>query len=144
MPKGDLERLRRDPQADPITQLLYSTLHTRQALDRLDLAIDRAFPEPDDPRDSDEFYFNPTGKGLFEFQAQLREQLARLASKYVSLGIEERQIKQIEDWSNILLPLFTALMEDPNLRLTRRQRRELPAAAERALTVLEVPRETAA
>jgi hypothetical protein len=137
MPRGDLERLRNEPQADPITQLLYATLHTRQALDRLDQAINRSFAEPTDPRDEDALYYTPTGKGLFEYQAQLREQLHRIAKSYVSLGIEERQIKQIEDWSNVLLPLFTALMEDPNLKLTRAQRRELPAAAERALAVLE-------
>jgi hypothetical protein len=137
MPKGDLERLQRDPQADPITQLLYATLHTRAALDRLDQAITRDFDIPTDPRDPDQLFSHPTGRSLFEYQAQLREQLHRIAKSYVALGIEERQIKQIEDWSNVLLPLFTALMEDPNLRLTRRQRRELPAAAERALAVLE-------
>jgi hypothetical protein len=140
MPKGDLERLQRDPQADPITQLLYATLHTRAALDRLDHAIDQGFQIPDHPDDPDQLFYSPSGKALFEYQAQLREQLHRIAKSYVALGIEERQIKQIEDWSNVLLPLFTALMEDPNLRLTRRQRRELPAAAERALAVLEAPK----
>lgn len=132
-----LANLQANPNADPIRQLLYSVLHARRALDRLDRSIHvdlkrkRGSPDP--------LFFTPVGQQMHEYQHHLRAQLGILAKSYIGLGIEERQTKVIEDWSNILLPFITALMDDPDLALSKAQRERIPGVVERHLRVLERP-----
>jgi len=135
-----LSYLKQRPDADPIKQLLYATLHARRSLDRIDRSIKkdlhRSTPNAPDP-----LYFTPIGQNLAAEQTVIRRQLGFLAKQYISLGIEERQTRVIEDWSNILLPFVTALMDDPDLHLSRRQRDKVPMVVERHLRMLEAPRE---
>jgi hypothetical protein len=132
-----LAALQATPDADPIRQLLYAVLHNRRALDRLDRSIrkdlkrERGMPDP--------LFFTPVGQTLHEYQHQLRTQLGTLSKAYIALGIEERQTRIVEDWSNILLPFITSLMDDPDLALSRRQRETIPVVIERHLRVLERP-----
>jgi hypothetical protein len=151
-PALSLATLGEHPNADPVVQLLYAVLHARGILDRLDESIQRLHDQPQvNPTTGepltrrqarnmpDPLFFNPIGRQLFDYQHLLRGQLGSLAKQYVSLGIEERQTKVIEDWSNILLPFITALMDDPDLQLSRHQRHLLPQIVERHLRVLERP-----
>lgn len=130
-----LANLQANPNADPIRQLLYATLHSRRALDRIDRTIKQDLKRA--PGMPDPLFFTPIGQALHEYQHQVREQLARLAKAYIALGIEERQTRVVEDWSNILLPFITALMDDPDLALSRAQRERIPGVVERHLRVLE-------
>lgn len=130
-----LEYLKQNPAADPVHQLLYAVLHTRKTLDRIDRTIRRDLRRT--RGNPDPLFFSPVGKQLLEWQTQLRTQLGMLAKYYIGLGIEERQTRVIEDWSNILLPFIQNLMDDPDLALDRRQREKMPAVVERHLRVLE-------
>lgn len=132
-----LANLQANPNADPIRQLLYAVLHTRRALDRVDRSIAKDLKRI--PNSPDPLLFTPVGQSLAHYQNQLRQQLGILAKSYIGLGIEERQTRVIEDWSNILLPFVTALMDDPDLALSRAQREKIPAVVERHLRVLERP-----
>lgn len=146
-----------DPAAQPVAQLLFATLSARQTLDRINAEIDRVVPilqeqyarsqawkrmdgdpEPEGPL-LDPLFSTPLGQKLIDLQHNARGQLGHLARQYVSLGIEERQIKVFEEWSNLLLPLLSALLDDPDLALTRDQRRKAPDVIERHLAVLEPP-----
>lgn len=127
------------PNADPIKQLLYATLHARAALDRLDHAIKRDLKRQ--KHAPDPLFFTPIGQALHAQQHATRRQLGDLAKQYIALGIEERQTKVIEDWSAILLPFVTALMDDPDLALTRRQREKVPLVVERHIRTLERPQD---
>lgn len=132
-----LASLQANPDADPIRQLLYSCLHARRALDRIDRSITKDFKRV--KGSPDPLYFTPIGQQMVNYQHSVRHQLGILAKAYIGLGIEERQTKVIEDWSNILLPFITALMDDPDLALSRAQRERIPAVVERHLRVLERP-----
>lgn len=126
------------PDADPIRQLLYATLHARATLDRLDRTIKKDLKRQS-KQAPDPLFFTPIGQHLAHTQHLTRGQLGALAKQYVALGIEERQTKVIEDWATVLLPFIQALMDDPDLHLTRRQRNVMPAVIERNLRVLERP-----
>lgn len=132
-----------NPAAQPITQLLYAALHARRNLDRIDEAITNSIEplrkEAQRTREPDPLFFTPLGRALTSDQYQAREQLARISKQYIALGIEERQLQVFEDWSNLLLPLLTQLLDDPDLHLTRRQRQIAPTVIERHLTALEHP-----
>lgn len=132
-----LLNLQNKPDADPIQQLLYATLHARRALDRIDRTIKQDLRRT--KGQPDPLHFTPIGQTLSSQQHALRTQLGTLAKSYIGLGIEERQTKVIEDWSNILLPFITNLMDDPDLALSRRQRERMPLVVERHLKVLERP-----
>jgi len=146
-----------DPQAQPVAQLLFATLSARQTLDKINAEIDRVVPilkeqyarsqawkqldgdaEPEEPI-LDPLFSTPLGQKLLDLQHNTRGQLGHLARQYISLGIEERQIKVFEEWSNLLLPLLSSLLDDPDLALTRDQRRKAPDIIERHLAVLEPP-----
>jgi hypothetical protein len=126
------------PDADPIKQLLYATFHARRQLDRLDKAVKKNLHRQGKGA-PDPLFFTPVGQSLAEAQHRTRSQLGALAKQYIALGIEERQTRVIEDWSQILLPFITALMDDPDLALSRRQRDKVPMVVERHLRVLERP-----
>jgi hypothetical protein len=143
-----------DPQAQPVAQLLYATLQTRRALDEVMMEITRLMPllrEEQRERnemlgsfrqvntDPDPLYGTSIGQALESHRTQLRGQLAHLARQYIALGIEERQIKVFEEWSNLLLPLLSSLLDDPDLALSRAQRRKAPEVIERHLKQLEPP-----
>lgn len=146
-----------DPQAQPVAQLLFATLSARQTLDRINQEIDRVVPllleqqerqdawrrmegdPPDNTPRLDPLFSTPLGQKLLDLQHNTRGQLGHLARQYISLGIEERQIKVFEEWSNLLLPLLSALLDDSDLALTRDQRRKAPEIIERHLAVLEPP-----
>src|SRR5262249_2673542 len=130
--------LQRFPNADPIKQLLYATLHARRSLDRIDRAIKKSLSRQGKSA-PDPLHFTPLGQQLAKEQLDTRGQLGYLAKQYIALGIEERQTRVIEDWSNVILPFVTALMDDPDLALTRKQRAAVPEVVERHLRVLERP-----
>lgn len=134
------------PNADPIKQLLYATLHARQALDRIDRAIKkdlhRGKPQTiagQTIKAPDPLHATPSGQYLQRQQLEVRRQLGYLAKQYIALGIEERQTRIVEDWSNILLPFVQAITDDPDLALSRRQRDRMPMVVERHLRSLERP-----
>jgi hypothetical protein len=135
--EATLQALAQFPNADPVKQLLYAVLHSRQALDRLDKAVRKQLKRQKGAPDP--LYFTPVGQSLADAQHRTRAQLGILAKQYIALGIEERQTRVIEDWSNILLPFVTQLMDDPDLALTRRQREKVPMVVERHLRTLERP-----
>lgn len=132
-----LQVLKQRPDANPVAQLLYATLHARRQLDRIDRAIkkqlrrEKGAPDP--------LFFTPVGQQLAQAAHATRSQLGALAKQYIALGIEERQTKVMEDWAAVLLPFVTALMDDPDLALTRKQRDKLPAVIEKHVRVLERP-----
>jgi hypothetical protein len=131
------------PEAQPIHQLLYAALHARKALDLVDQAITRHI-EPLRQQaaitgEPDPLFFTPIGRQLTQDQFNAREQLARIAKQYIALGIEERQLQVFEDWSNLLVPLLTQLLDDPDLHMTRRQRLQAPAVIQRHIAALEHP-----
>lgn len=140
-----------DPEAQPVIQLLVAVLQTRQALDTCNNELDRLLPRlrerqrrlieemPSRADDPDPLYGDPTCQALEAHRMNLRTQLGQLARQYISLGIEERQIKVFEEWANLLLPLLRALLEDPDLGLSRAQRRKVPDIIERHLNMLEPP-----
>ena len=130
--------LKSHPEANPVAQLLYATLHARRQLDRIDKAI-RTQLRRNGKHAPDPLFFTPIGQALAEAQHRTRGQLASLAKQYIALGIEERQTKVMEDWAAVLLPFVTALMDDPDLQLTRKQRDTLPQVIERHVRQLERP-----
>jgi hypothetical protein len=136
--EATLDLLRRFPNADPIKQLLYATLHARASLDRIDRSIRKSLSRQGKGA-PDPLHFTPVGLNLLKEQADTRKQLGYLAKQYIALGIEERQTRVIEDWSAVLLPFVTALMDDPDLNLTSKQRQAMPEVIERHLRVLERP-----
>jgi aminoglycoside phosphotransferase (APT) family kinase protein len=129
--------LQQIPDADPVKQLLYSTLHARHALDRLDKAIRRDLKRQKGAPDP--LFFTPVGQAIHAQQHATRRQLGDLAKQYIGLGIEERQTRVIEDWANVILPFVTAFADDPDLALSRRQREKLPMVVERHLRLIERP-----
>ena len=120
---------------DPVDQLLYATFKTRVALDRVSAAMD-AQTDPDHP-DGDTLFTGAFGRYLQDEATRLRSQLGLLAKQYIALGIEERQTRLFEQWSNILLPIMLEMFQDPDLQLTRQQRQALPQVVERHLLRLE-------
>ena len=134
------------PDADPIKQLLYATLHARMTLDRIDRSIKRDLHRG--PKQTingttvkapDPLHATPQGQYLARQQLEVRRQLGYLAKQYIALGIEERQTRVIEDWSQILLPFIQQVIDDPDLALSRRQRERMPMVVERHLRALERP-----
>jgi hypothetical protein len=130
-----LANLKQNPNADPVRQLLYAALHARRSLDRLDRSIRKDLKR--EKGKPDPLFFLPIGQQLVEYQFKIRHQLGYIAKQYVSLGIEERATRMIEDWAAILLPFITALMDDPDLALSRAQREKLPSVVERHLRTME-------
>jgi hypothetical protein len=141
-----------DPAAQPVAQLLFATLNARQALDQVEGEINRLIPRLREKTRAieeesgqilpDPLYGSPMGQALENHRTVLRTQLGNLARQYISLGIEERQIKVFEEWSNLLLPLLNALLNDPDLALSRAQRRVVPDVVQRHLAQLEPPGRT--
>lgn len=130
--------LKSHPDADPVKQLLYATFHARRQLDRIDRAIKKTLKAKGKGA-PDPLFFTPVGQQLAHAAHVTRSQLGALAKQYIALGIEERQTKVMEDWAAVLLPFITALMDDPDLALTRRQRNVLPDVVERHVRTLERP-----
>lgn len=130
--------LKSHPDADPVRQLLYATFHARRQLDRIDRAIKKQLKKQG-KHAPDPLFFTPVGQQLAQAAHATRGQLAALAKQYIALGIEERQTKVMEDWAAVLLPFVTALMDDPDLALTRKQRDRLPDVVERHVRMLERP-----
>jgi len=85
----------------------------------------------------DALFSSPLGRHLEEVQSKLRLQLALFAKQYIALDIESKRNKQLEDWTNFFIPIITAMMQDPDLRLTPQQRKQLPATVERHVHLLE-------
>lgn len=133
--EATLAALSAHPNADPVKQLLYATLHARAQLDRIDKAVRKQLKRQKGAPDP--LFFTPLGQQLADAQHKVRQQLGTLAKQYIALGIEERQTRIIEDWSSVLLPFVTAVMDDPDLALTRRQRASLPQVIERHVRTLE-------
>lgn len=134
------------PDADPIKQLLYATLHARQALDRIDRAIKKDLHKGQPQtingtriKAPDPLHATPQGQYLQRQQLEVRRQLGFLAKQYIALGIEERQTRVIEDWAAVMLPFIQAVTDDPDLALSRRQRDRMPMVVERHLRALEKP-----
>jgi len=98
----------------------------------VDLAIENLPQEA-----MDELYSSPLGRHLEEVQSKLRLQLALFAKQYIGLGIEERKQRALEDWTNFFIPIITAMMQDPDLKLTPAQRKTLPHTVERHIHLLE-------
>ncbi|HWI69953.1 MAG TPA: hypothetical protein VNS88_16550, partial [Nitrospiraceae bacterium] len=87
----------------------------------------------------DPLHATPQGQYLARQALETRRQLGYLAKQYIALGIEERQTRVIEDWSQILLPFIQQVIDDPDLALSRRQRERMPMVVERHLRALERP-----
>jgi hypothetical protein len=120
------------PSTDPVDQLLHSIAHARTSLDRVDQAITNL------PQEAiDALYNSPLGRHLEEVQSKLRLQLALFAKQYIALGIEDRKTRQLEDWTNFFIPIITAMMSDPDIGLTPKQRKQLPSTVERHIHLLE-------
>lgn len=65
------------------------------------------------------------------------ERLARFSKLAIDAGIAERMVNLAERIGEMVAPLLASVFEDPELALTAKQRKALPAVTGRHLRVLE-------
>ena len=80
--------------------------------------------------------FGPIGeylRGLVVLEAQERERCANWCAKAIAAGLAERQVRLAEKQGALIAAVLRAVMDDPALGLTERQREAIPDVAERHL-----------
>ena len=66
-----------------------------------------------------------------------RDRCAKVAKACLDAGVAERQIRLAEEYGAQLARLLQAVFDDPDLRLTAKQRAALPAVLPKHLRVIE-------
>jgi hypothetical protein len=66
-----------------------------------------------------------------------RDRTAKVAKACLDSGVAERQIQLAEQYGNLLANMLQAVFDDPELRMTAKQRAALPAVLPKHLRVIE-------
>lgn len=83
--------------------------------------------------------FGPIGeyiRGLAQLEAAERDRCANFAAKAVAAGLNERMVRLAERQGDLIAAVLQAVVDDPDLSLSKEQRRAMPAVIRRHLTAV--------